>query len=87
MTTARVIPFFPHAVGRREAQGGREPQSPFRHLMHRRELTPREIVHRRRMLATMYAKRADLEGRPSVVIGARLAFTADRRAESTTGRG
>ena len=64
MTTARVIPFFPHAVGRREETPGREPESPFRHLMDRRELSAREVVHRRQMLAVLYAKRADGEGRP-----------------------
>jgi hypothetical protein len=69
MTTARVIPFFPHAVGRRESGKSREPQSPFRHLAERKELTPGEIVHRQRMLANLYAKRADLEGRPLHLVG------------------
>jgi hypothetical protein len=68
MTTGRVIQFFPHAVGRREADLGREPESPFRHLMNRRALTRREIVHRQRMLANLYAKRADLEGRPLQIV-------------------
>jgi hypothetical protein len=36
--------------------------------MHRRELSAREIVHRRRMLASLYAKRADLEGRPLRIV-------------------
>ena len=64
MTTARVISFFPHAVGRRDETRGREPESPFRHLMDRRELSPREVVHRRQMLEVLYATRADPDGRP-----------------------
>ena len=59
MATAHVIPFRPRrpliarcidlAEYRNEA-GPREPLSPFEHLMRPRELTPREILHRRRML-------------------------------------
>ena len=59
MTTARVIPFFPHRVGRKAAVFGREPESPFRRFMDRRELTPREIGHRQAMLAHLYKQRAD----------------------------
>ncbi len=98
MTTARVIPFYPHAVGRPAGAGGREPVSPFEHLMERRTLTARQIVHRRQMLMLLYAKRADrkvgpytVAGRADLTVGpydsGSRPITADRRAESTTGRG
>jgi hypothetical protein len=60
MTTARVISFYPHVVGRRAEPRGPGPVSPFEHLMERRGLTPREIMHRQRMLWNLYAKRADV---------------------------
>ena len=41
---ARVLPFVRRNVSR-------EPVSPFRHLMPERPLTPREVLHRQRMIA------------------------------------
>jgi hypothetical protein len=58
MTTARVLPFFPHRLGRTAGVGGREPESPFRHLTTRKVLSGRQIVHRQQMLAHLYNKRA-----------------------------
>jgi hypothetical protein len=83
MTTARVIPFHPHAVGRRQAEGGREPQSPFRKMVEKRSLTERQIVHRRRMLTFLYIKRADPGDRPFPIRNARRVL---RMVDATAGR-
>lgn len=68
MATAHVIPFRPRrpstarclafASYRKDHAASGEPVSPFRHLMGARELSPREIVHRRRMLRQL-ARSAD----------------------------
>jgi hypothetical protein len=58
MTTARVLQFLPPRVGRNDRAGGREPESPFRIVMNRPVLTPREIVHRQKMLSHLYKEKA-----------------------------
>jgi hypothetical protein len=68
MTTARVIPFYPHVVGRGRKAGGREPASPFTHLRQPRPLTPREVLHRQRMLDYLYAQGAGAPRRPAAIL-------------------
>ena len=70
MTTARVIPFFPHAVGRRPAGERHEPESPFRHLMEREWLTTRQVRHRREILK--YARRADVPAYAKATAGKKV---------------